>query len=295
MNIEQNKATARRFLTDIWSKGDLAVSEEILSPDFVFTLGVPPYRIEGTEAFNQLVIRNRMAFEGLTYTPDEDGIVAEGNRVVTPWSMHARHVGPWAGYTASNKNVSIKGMTAYRFVDGKIAAAEVQNEALSLVRQVGGIPPAGGPDYPEFKTLEANKAHMRRYVEVLLNQRDFSQYDELASRDWKAHRNGRVISGYDGFQRQMDMLHGAFAGLRFEIADMVADADKVAVLFRAPGTHTGEFAGIQPTGREVVWEGVILYRLAEGKVVETWAYWNDAELVAELRNAREEQYRSRTG
>ena len=138
--LTAHKEAARRFLTDVWSRGDLDAADALLAPDFMFLLSVPPYRFEGPELFKQLVTRNRRAFEGLTYTPDDENTVAEGDKVVVPWTMHARHVGEWAGYPASHKDVSIKGMTHYRFVNGKIAVAQVQNDALGLVRQIGGLP-----------------------------------------------------------------------------------------------------------------------------------------------------------
>lgn len=145
--LTARKEAARRFLTDIWSRGDLEAADALLAPDFVFLLSVPPFRFEGPELFKQLVARNRHAFEGLTYTPDDEHTVAEGDQVVVPWTMRARHVGEWAGYPASHKDVSIRGMTHYRFEGDKIAAAQVQNDALGLVRQIGGLPPVARLPY----------------------------------------------------------------------------------------------------------------------------------------------------
>jgi predicted ester cyclase len=56
------------------------------------------------------------------------------------------------------------------------------------------------------------------------------------------------------------------------VEDVVAEDDKVVKRFVFSGTHTGEFAGIPPTGKQVTMRGITLYRLARGKVSEI--YWN---------------------
>ena len=279
MSIEQNKLNVWRFLEDIWSQGNLALSNEILAPDFVFLLGVPPYKVEGPEAFNQLVVRNRTAFQNLTYVPDREGTVAEGDMVAAPWSMHAKHVGTWAGITASNKDVAIDGITHFRFVDGKIAAARVQNEALSLVRQCGGVAPAG--EGTEYKLVQANIAHVRRYIEELLMTGTFAIASELVAPGFSIDRSAMpdAIAGPEGLHKQMDMLKLAFPDLELRIADLFGNDDKVVARFEAPGTHTGEFAGIAPTGRKVMWKGIVIYHVKDNKVTHAWACWDDVGLV----------------
>src|SRR5215208_223580 len=54
--------------------------------------------------------------------------------------------------------------------------------------------------------------------------------------------------------------------------DFVAEGDNVVKRFVCRGTHSGEFAGIPPTGKTVTMRGITLYRLAGGKVKEI--YWN---------------------
>ena len=44
----------------------------------------------------------------------------------------------------------------------------------------------------------------------------------------------------------------------------------VAVLWTSRGTHHGEFMGFAPTGREVTFSGMRLFRIAENKIAESW-------------------------
>ena len=51
--------------------------------------------------------------------------------------------------------------------------------------------------------------------------------------------------------QSLQTRHAAFDGARFEIHQMVAEGNLVAVRYTFHGTHTGEYLGIPPTGRTV--------------------------------------------
>ncbi|GAB2558172.1 hypothetical protein GCM10027085_56720 [Spirosoma aerophilum] len=54
--------------------------------------------------------------------------------------MSSKHVDTWRNVPGSNKDVSINGMTFFRFAEaGKLIDARVENDALSLMRQIDGI------------------------------------------------------------------------------------------------------------------------------------------------------------
>ena len=42
------------------------------------------------------------------------------------------------------------------------------------------------------------------------------------------------------------------------------------------------FRGIAPTGRVVRWTGIRIFRIADGKIVEHWANWDDLSLLEQL-------------
>ena len=51
---------------------------------------------------------------------------------------------------------------------------------------------------------------------------------------------------------------------------------------RLTGTHTGEFLGIQPTGKKVEYESNELYRIADGKIAEEWICSDMLTLMAQI-------------
>lgn len=135
-------------------------------------------------------------------------------------------------------------------------------------------------------STEENKAVVRRYVEAFLMEGDFSHADELVTPDFSIDRSAvpEAIAGAEGLSKQMAMLKQAFPDLDLQVADMFAEGDKVAVRFIAPGTHRGEFVGIPATGKKVMWKGIVIYRVENGKVAEAWANWDDVGLMQSIQS-----------
>ena len=63
----------------------------------------------------------------------------------------------------------------------------------------------------------------------------------------------------------------AFPDVKFTVEDQIAEADKVVTRVSFTATHKGEFRGIAPTGRKVEVTGVVIFKIVNGKIVETWA------------------------
>ena len=85
--------------------------------------------------------------------------------------------------------------------------------------------------------------------------------------------------GIAGFKYAVQALQTAFPDLTMTVHDLIAEGDKVVARLTARGTHQGSFRGIAPTGRVVEWTGIRIFRIAEGKIAEHWANWDDLSLV----------------
>jgi len=59
---------------------------------------------------------------------------------------------------------------------------------------------------------------------------------------------------------------------------MVAEGDKVAVLWTFHGTHTGSgYEGLPPTGTPVELRGITIWRIVDGRIREEWSSWSETE------------------
>jgi predicted ester cyclase len=52
------------------------------------------------------------------------------------------------------------------------------------------------------------------------------------------------------------------------VEDQIAEGDKVVVRYRFRDTHLGAFQGMPPTGKQVAYTGILIYRIADGKIAE---------------------------
>ena len=132
-------------------------------------------------------------------------------------------------------------------------------------------------------TPEANKALIRRHFAEIWNQRRLDIADELVDEAYLSHFPvpGQP-PGIAGFTYAVQMLHQSFPDLVITVEDLIAEGDKVAARLTARGTHRGAFRGIAPTGRAVTWAGIRIFRIANGKIAEHWANWDDLSLLRQL-------------
>jgi predicted ester cyclase len=77
-------------------------------------------------------------------------------------------------------------------------------------------------------------------------------------------------------------LRAAFPDRVDVIEQVIADGDRVGLLFRVTGTHTGNFFGIPATGKRVDVYEVAMLRIVNGQMVEGWFMMDEAELLRQL-------------
>ena len=66
------------------------------------------------------------------------------------------------------------------------------------------------------------------------------------------------------------------------IETMIAQGDRVGMIFRVTGTHQGNFLGIPATGKTFEFQEMAMFRLADGKVTESWFMADEAGLMRQL-------------
>lgn len=117
-----------------------------------------------------------------------------------------------------------------------------------------------------------------------LNRGDVSAADKAYAADCVIHINGSPDPNLSvaGFKQMMSGLLAAFPDLRITIEDQVVAGDKVATRWVAEGTNSGSFGGVPPTGRRVRVNGLILDRVADGRIVERWEQWDQAGMMQQL-------------
>ncbi len=128
--------------------------------------------------------------------------------------------------------------------------------------------------HPTPSVLQSeNKALIRRWFEEVWNRGRSDLIDQFRAHDAASSglgEGGSVTRGEEPFRTFHSNLLETFPDLRIRIEDILAEGDKVAVRFTAEGTHQGNTLGPEPTGRKVTFGGIIIVRIANGKIVESW-------------------------
>jgi len=75
----------------------------------------------------------------------------------------------------------------------------------------------------------------------------------------------------------------AFPDLRFEMHDLVAAGDRVAVRWSAAGTHLGALPGLGTSGKRLRFAGQSIYELRDGRIAGHWQVVDRLSFVQQLR------------
>lgn len=79
-------------------------------------------------------------------------------------------------------------------------------------------------------------------------------------------------------------MRAAFPDMQVTVADAVAEGDRVAVRAVWRGTHQVPFLGLAATGGIVTFEGMVFWRLENGRLAERWAVINWAAVLRQLQS-----------
>jgi steroid delta-isomerase-like uncharacterized protein len=136
---EANKAIIRRY-RQAHNQNDMAALDQIVAADLITHSQLPnvPAGREGGKMVHQ---GSLAAFpDGKTTTDD---LIAEGDKVVERFTLVGTHKGDFMGIPASGKSVRVTGMSIFRIANGKIVEHWGENDAMSLLIQLGVLPAPG--------------------------------------------------------------------------------------------------------------------------------------------------------
>ncbi len=134
--------------------------------------------------------------------------------------------------------------------------------------------------------LERNKAAVRRFKESQGTNDEAAATREILAQGYKRSRAGMENLANNardqGFPAPGPFLRGAFPDRADVIEDIIAEDDRVGMLWRLTGTHQGNLFGIPPTGRKIDIHEIGFFRLADGKITEAWFMADEMGLLKQL-------------
>jgi len=123
-----------------------------------------------------------------------------------------------------------------------------------------------------------------RWFSEVWNGRQDSRIDELMAENVRGTHPAGEFQGRDGFRQMQRMFLSALPDVHIVVEDIIADGERVAVRWRATGTHTGDGFGFPASNRPFNIQGSSWMRVRDGKAVEGCDTWDLNGLLASLRS-----------
>lgn len=156
-SAEEMKAIARRFLDELYNKGNTTVVDEQMTPNFVYHTAEPPITRDSAGVIQEARML-RSAFPDLRFTIDE--MVVEGDKMMVRWTMSGTHDGDFYGVQPTHKQVTWSGIGSAQMSDGKNVAWWNFPDEMGLMQKLGAIPQLGIAQQPGVSQAQPQQPRM---------------------------------------------------------------------------------------------------------------------------------------
>jgi steroid delta-isomerase-like uncharacterized protein len=141
MSIDSRDSLIRRIFEGAFNQGDLAVVDEVLTPDYFAhaAFGSAP---NGPQGLKVLIVMFRTAFPDLHCTVDDE--IREGDQFAARWTLRGTHKGSFLDTPPTGRPVEAQGIIFGRTENGRIAEDWTLFDQMGVLQQLGLVPPTRG-------------------------------------------------------------------------------------------------------------------------------------------------------
>jgi predicted ester cyclase len=111
---------------------------------------------------------------------------------------------------------------------------------------------------------------MERFLREVWEDKKLDLLPEFVKEDATLYFEGDILSGINSIREYIGAAQKAFPDLRYEIADLFFDGDKIAMRYIGSATHQGKYEGKHATGNKISYEGIVIYHMDGDRVAEGW-------------------------
>jgi len=127
---------------------------------------------------------------------------------------------------------------------------------------------------------------MHRWFEEVWNKGREEAIDEMFAEDGVGHglptETGEPIRGPKDFKPFFRKFREAFPNLRVTLGETVTDGEKIAAVCHVSGMHEGEGIGLSPTNQPIDFTGIVIIKLRDGKIIESWNSFDFMRMYTQL-------------
>ncbi len=141
----------------------------------------------------------------------------------------------------------------------------------------------------ELSTKEIEKQNMEivRNAHASLAAGNFDAFKSAIAPNYVRHCQAmppglQELHGTDEFFGFLGEWLKAVPDYTDTLSNMIADGDRVAYISTMKGTQIGPLGEIPATGKSFTLVNIIMQRLEDGKIVETWVSWDNVAFLSQL-------------
>ena len=127
-----------------------------------------------------------------------------------------------------------------------------------------------------------DKELVSRFFTEGYEHQNFDFILECLAEDYLDHSPAGARSNRDAVGI-LKSVSGTFGDMHVTMEDIFSENGMVGTRVRYEAVHIGEWMGIAATGRRIFFEALENFKVADGKIVESWGYWPDKEIERLLR------------
>lgn len=157
--LERDPETlVRRYLEELQSGGDLALTGDLFAADYIAHDPSLPPLPPGPGGVALHVLASRTAFPDQRVTVDD--LLTDGDRVAVRFTLRGTHLGDLLDCAPTGRRVEVCGVAIYRIAGGRLAEGWVGFDVLGLLEQLG-VPAPLGRDLAERRRPPEGSAPLR--------------------------------------------------------------------------------------------------------------------------------------
>ncbi|MGV9252854.1 ester cyclase [Streptomyces sp. NPDC003697] len=262
MSATQTGADLYRTFLKAFNDADYTTVEAVIAPGF--TDHHPGFDIDGIDSYLEAL---RNAHATLAIQGELLDILEDGDKVVTRVRLTGTHQGTVLGVAATGRPAEWETTEIWRVADGAFVERWATDDLLGLKAQL--------------TQDEANVAVVQK-VSDAVNAHRYADLDDLFGASFVDHNPAWDVESLEELKGIIVAAHEALDFTAHLDALYPAEGQRVIMHITFTGRHVGPFFGIEPTGKEVTWTSLEVYRLEGGKVVERWVQADTAGLMAQI-------------
>lgn len=131
-----NKLIVKNFIEKITNTGNVENIADYISPDYTEVFNGKRYPV-GLEGAKEHIIGVRKTYSDLKLEIEKQ--IAEGNWVVTCYTMTGIHKGEWLGIKPTGKKIAVTGVNVNKVIDGKIVEHGGAANMLEAFLEIGVV------------------------------------------------------------------------------------------------------------------------------------------------------------